>query len=1454
YTSGSTGKPKGTMLAHRGLVNLTLEQIKDFDLTPERRVLQFASFSFDASVSEIFTTLVSGAALILVDRNEILDIVTTLNRYHITTVTLPPSVSSIIDPEQVPELQTLVSAGEACSVALARKWYRHVRLLNAYGPTENTVCATRYFVTEPPEGSTVPIGKPIGNVKIYVLNSEMMPLPIGVPGELYIGGINLARGYLNRPDLTAERFVPNPFATEPGERLYKTGDLVRWLPDGNLEFLGRIDFQVKLRGFRIELGEIENVLNNHPQIENAAVIVREDTPGQKYLAAYCVVKKDSEVSSDEIKEFAAQYLTDYMVPQAVVLLDELPLTPNGKVDRRALPKPEYSVLNESEFVAPRSSEEEMVAKIFAEILQKEPISVTESFFNLGGHSLLATQLVSRIRDVFNVEIPLMAVFEHPTVAQLVTVIEEQRLKQKAPQLPPFKRVPRDQDIPLSFAQQRLWFLDQLAPDNATYNIPTALKINGNFNLPVFEKTLNFLVQRHETLRTTFANKNGTPIQIIKDSMRIQPKVVDLTHLAKDQREQEALHLATEDAMEPFDLEIGPLFRVKVLKLADDQHVILFNMHHIISDGWSVSVLIREFAQVYESFLKETPPQLPELPIQYADFAVWQREWLSGDVLQEQIDFWKSTIGLNPEPLNLPTDFPRPAVQTFNGASLDKLYPKSLLDRLKQFSNENGATLFMTLLAAFEALLYRYTGQENILVGSPIANRTQTELENLIGFFVNNLVLKGEFEDDPDFLTLLHRIRKNTLQAYAHQDLPFENLVEILQPERDMSHAPIFQVMFVMQNTPMQAFELSDVRLEPIIPDQKIAKYDLSLIVMETEKGLFAEFEYNTDLFRKETIERLHAHFQKLLQEVLDQPQKRISEQQLITEYERRLFSTEWNSIPSDPPLNLCAHTVFEQRVAQMPKKTALVYKKQSMTFAQLNKEANRLAYYLRSLGIGPEKIVGVSIERSPQMVISLLAVLKAGGAFLPIDPEYPQERIDYLLEDSQTPWLITTKNLRDRFKHYRGQLIVLDDLKKVLKKQPDKNLPVLGSPLNLAYIIYTSGSTGKPKGTLLQHFGLVNLIHSLGEFYGVSPQSRTLQFASFSFDASVEEIFNTLANGATLYLIDRKTLLSGTGLIKALQEYKITNITLPPSVLSVLNPEELPDLTNITSAGEACTPDIANKWSKQRKFVNGYGPTENTVCTTVYQVEQPLNGNTVPIGHPIYNVQVYVLNQSMIQQPIGVPGELFIGGVALARGYLNRPDLTAERFVPNPFASRPGERLYRTGDLVRFLPDGNLEFLGRIDKQVKIRGFRVELGEIEAAIQRQEGVIDVVVHAVKLTGNETQLAAYLIVKNRNQFDTKKLREQLKQILPDYMVPAAFIILDEFPLTPNGKINYRALPVPKLDQGGEVKEITKPRTPLEARLLDIWKETLGQSNFGVRDNFFDLGGHSLLAMKLLTAIE
>ena len=1458
YTSGSTGRPKGTMLRHHGLCNLTAFQIKDFELNAESRVLQFASFSFDASVSEIFTTLISGGTLYLADRNDLMPgpgLIRLLKENKISVVTLPPSVSALLKEEEFPDLKTLVSAGEACPPDLAEHWAKKRRFLNAYGPTENTVCSSSFAVQETQLPGKVPIGREIDNVELYILDSSGNLLPPGVPGELHIAGESLARGYFKRADLTAEKFIPNPFSANPGTRLYRSGDRARRLPDGAIEFLGRIDQQVKIRGFRIELGEIENILMQHPAVMQCVAAAREDIPGNPTLAAYCVLGKDKAADVQTLRTFASERLPDYMVPSSFTIMETIPLTANGKIDYRNLPVPDYGKLQTDQvFIAPRNAEERQLAEIFCEILNLEKVSVTQSFFELGGHSLLATQLVSRIRDIFEVELPLIAVFEAPSVARMLTAIEQERLKDKGRQLPPLQKISRSEDIALSFAQQRLWFLDQLAPDNASYNIPTALKLIGRFDFTAFENSLNYLIQRHETLRTTFSNKNGTPVQVIQSELHVHPEVIELSSLSKEKREQEAVRLASEDAMEPFDLEIGPLFRSKILKLAEDEHVILFNMHHIISDGWSVSTLIREFSALYEDFSNQRQPALPELPLQYADFAQWQRGWLSGEVLEEQIAFWKKSIGLNPEPLNLPTDFPRPPVQTFNGNSISKTYSKELLDQLNVIANENGATLFMALLAVFQTLLYRYTGQDSILTGSPIANRTQSELENIIGFFVNNLVLRADFDDDPNFLTLLKRIRKNTLEAYGQQDLPFENLVEILQPERDMSHAPIFQVMFVMQNIPMQNMELSDVRLEAVAAKQKIAKYDLSLITMETEQGLFAEFEYNTDLFTPETIERLHTHFHKLLSAIVKAPQIAVSHLNLLPEEEAQLTIKEWNKTEKNVESDVCAHQLFEQCAADQPQVPALVFGNRQLTFKELNEQANQLAHYLRQEGLQPETIVGISMERSPEMVISLLAVLKAGGAYVPIDPAYPDERINYIIDDSRLSILITQESLKDKFRALPISLLFYESLKDKLSDLPGENLLNYTLPENLAYIIYTSGSTGKPKGTMLQHRGLCNLAQSVGPLYQLFQGRHVLQFASFSFDASVDEIFDTLLNGATLHLIEKEKLLSGTGLVETLKTDKITNITLPPSVISVLRPQDLPDLKHITTAGESCPRELANLWYDKVNFVNGYGPTENTVCSTIYRVAKELAGKTVPIGKPVGNVKVYILNKALEPQPVGVPGEMYLSGPGLARGYLNRPNLTADRFIPDPFSNEPGQRMYRSGDLVRFLADGNLEFLGRIDQQVKIRGFRIELGEIENVLRRQPGIKEAIAMAHKTENGQQRLAAYIITVPQNTIESKALKESLRNHLPDYMIPDVFVSLETFPLTPNGKINFRALPAPHFDALGEAKERLLPRTPLEGRLADIWKDVLGISALGVTDSFFDLGGHSLLAMKLLTAVE
>ena len=1454
YTSGSTGRPKGTMVEHRSLCNLTTFQIKDFLLNEHKRCLQFASFSFDASVSEIFTTLVSGATLVLADKEEMMPgpgLVKLMRDEHITTITLPPSVSALLNPEDFPELDTLVSAGEALPVEVANRWRsNNRRLINAYGPTENTVCATRFVLNRPAEQSTVPIGSPIDNVRVYVLDSRMHPQPFGVPGELYLAGDSLTRGYFKRPELTAERFVPEPFSGIPGARMYRTGDRVRLLDSGVLEFLGRMDEQLKLRGFRIEPGEIEHQLSHYPGIADAVIMVR-NAGDQQQLAAYYVAPE--KIDAAALRAHMAGRLPHYMQPAAYVHLQSFPLTPNGKVDKRALPEPQWTETDARRpYQAPRNDDEQKMTDIWCEVLKQEKISIHDNFFEIGGHSLLATQLVSRVRDRFETEVELRLLFEAPTISAFTALVLQSARQGGAGRSIPLVPVERDRRLPLSFAQQRLWFLDQLAPDQSFYNIPASIRHRGKLNIEAFKKTVEALIMRHEVLRTTFNVEEGQPYQHVHPRSITEVDVIDLSGLSEDIREEEARRLVNDEANEPFDLELGPLFRAKIVIIAPNDHLVLFTMHHIISDGWSVGILMREFTILYQSFERGRENPLPPLPLQYADYAVWQRSWLKDEVLQKQIDYWKRHIGLNPPALQLPLDFQRPAVQTFNGDSIPFTVEKETLEKLKAFGQREGVTLFMTLLAAFQTFLRHYSGQDEILVGSPIANRTRSETEALIGFFVNTLVFRADFDDRLTFRQLLTRTRRDTLDAYGHQDLPFEQLVEILQPERNMSHSPIFQVMFVLQNTPSGEVDMEDSRIRPIEAEQKIAKYDLSLIAMEAEHGLMVEFEYNTDLFREKTIRRMQERFAYLLDilaEKYDRPLLRLS---LLPEKEREkvlaLGRGEQHPAPGQP---LIQH-LFEETVLRYPHQTAVVFKDRSLTFRELNAQANRLAHLLRASGVGPEKLVAISVERSMEMVVGLLAVIKAGGVYVPVDPDYPLERIAYILKDANSPWLLTSRSLKDRFRDLDARLILLDEALPGTYGNKTENPIYLNQPDNLAYVIYTSGSTGRPKGTMLTHRGLCNLTLRQIEDFQLTPERRCLQFASFSFDASVSEIFTTLVSGAALYLMDRATQTSTTRLTNLMRDSRISTVTLPPSLLNIIKDEALPGLHTLISAGEALAPDLARHWSAKCRLLNAYGPTENTVCASRYEVRDADSRATIPIGTALGNVRLYVLDENMNLSPTGIPGELYLAGTNLARGYLNRPALTAERFLPDPFSGKPGARMYRTGDKVRWLESGHLEFLGRADSQLKVRGFRIEPGEIEARMRAHPAVKDAVLSLQHDDNGLSYLAAYVIWKEKA--DAAALKSALREQLPDYMIPAVFTGIEQIPLTPNGKVDYRALPEAAIRPEESGSEFIAPRNAMETRLAEIWETILGINPIGVRHNFFELGGHSLMAMQLLNAIE
>jgi len=1451
YTSGSTGQPKGVLIRHQGVCNVIAASIQGFDVGPGSRVLQLASLSFDASVLEMWLALLSGSTLYLVNQELVFSgvgLTKLLSEQAINLIALAPSLLDTIAAEHLPELSTIIVGGETCSVETAARWSVGRRFFNAYAPTEATIYATAWEYKEHYRHG-VPVGEPIANTETYILDSRQGAVPVGVAGEIHIGGVGVARGYLNHPDLTAERFIPHPFSTEPGARLYRTGDLARYLPDGNIEFLGRSDHQVKIRGHRIELGEIEAVLGQHPDVFETVVVAREEIEGDKQLVAYVVLNEQPPPAPSELRGYLKEKLPQYMIPSAFLVLEKMPLTANGKVDRKALPAPDANRPELAElYVAPGTAVEEIVAGIWAEVLKLERIGIYDNFFELGGHSLLATQIISRAREAFQVELPLRQLFEQPTVAGLSLRIEEQRRSQSEASEPPLNPVSRAGKLPLSFAQERLWFLDQLESGSASYNAPVAMRLEGRLNDTALEQTLTEVVRRHEILRTTFPVVQGEPVQVIGRAEAISLPIIDLSETAESEREAAAERLTAAEAQRPFDLSNGPLLRATLLKLSSEEHLFLFTMHHIIGDGWSVSGLAREVTTLYEAFARGDASPFEELAIQYADYAVWQRQWLQGEVLARQLAYWREQLRGAPAVLELPTDRARPAVQSFRGAAESFVLTKELSERLKELSRREGVTLFMSLLAAFQVLLSRYANQSDVVVGSPIANRTRVEVEPLIGFFVNTLALRTDLSGAPTFHELLKRVREVALGAYAHQQIPFEKLVEELQPERNLSHAPLFQVMFVLQNAPSAALELAGLSAQAVEAESATSKFDLTLVVTESADGLSGALQYNTDLFDSSTITRMAGHWQVLLAAIAKDARQRITELPLLTAGEEHELLVEWNETARAYPEDKCIHELFEEQVERAPEQIALVFADEQVTYRELNNQANQLAHYLRELGVERESTVGIYLERSIEMVVALLAVLKAGGAYVPLDPEYPAARLTYILADTAVSVVLTQQPLISKILSQIGQIVCLDSDREKLKLQSQENLNTTIDPEHLAYIIHTSGSTGQPKGVMVKHAGLPNLSQAQIEVFGLTSASRILQFASLSFDAAIFEIVMALRIGATLQLASQATLLPGSTLTELLRKQAVTTVILPPSVLAALPAESFPELQTLIVAGEACSAELAAQWSKGRRFFNGYGPTETTVCATISEDQR--GDRKPPIGRAIANMQVYVLDTNLQPAPIGVVGEAHIGGVGLARGYHQRAELTAERFLPHPFSSAPGARLYRTGDLARYLPDGNLEFVGRLDQQVKIRGYRIELGEIEAVLSEHPAVRESVILAREDSPGDKQLVAYLVAQQRQTPTTSELRQYLKERLPKYMIPSVFMLLDELPLTPNGKVDRKALPAPVHTR----RVYEAPRTKLESILTSMWEKMLNITKVGIHDDFFELGGNSLKAAILTNKLE
>jgi amino acid adenylation domain-containing protein len=1463
YTSGSTGRPKAVVMPHRAAVNLISHQIQSSGHV-RLRTLQFASLSFDVSFQEIFSTLCAGGSLVLLrdearrDAGELLRVITEqrVERLFLPFVALQHLAQEADREEHVPSsLRQVITAGEQLKITpqVTRLFQRlnGCTLDNHYGPTE-THLATMWRL-EGDAGTWAklpPIGKPISNAQIYVLDDALQPVPVGVTGELYIGGAQLARGYLNRPDQTAERFIPHPFDHDGGGRLYRTGDLARYSANGVLEYGGRRDLQVKVRGFRVEVGEIEAVLKQHGSVKQAVVTVREDGAGRKRLVAYIVAARTSvPPASAELRRHLKHKLPEYMIPSVFVRLDALPLTNSGKVDRRALPAPEPGLEErEEEYVAPRSMVEEMLASIWSEVLGGVKVGVNDNFFELGGHSLLATQVMSRVRAAFGIEIALRSLFEQPTVEELAETIGEALRAgvEMPPRVERIERARRDVDrMPLSFAQQRLWFLDKLEQDSSFYNLSSTVRICGaTLNVSALEKSLRKVTQRHEILRTTFTMIEGQPLQVISPESHFSLPLTDLCQLPPEQREAEAQRLARDEALRPFDLSTGPLLRAHLLRLSPNEHILLLSMHHIVSDGWSMGVFVGEMAALYEGYAAGAESALKELSIQYGDYAVWQREWLQGEVLDQQLAYWRRQLADVPPVLELPTDYPRPAVKTFNGAAMSLNLPRSLSEELKALSRREGVTLFMSLLAAFQVLLQRYSGQEDIAVGTPVAHRTRAETEELIGFFVNTLVLRTDVSGSPTFRELVQRVKETALGAYAHQDVPFEKLVEELAPERNLSVTPLFQVMFAMENTPSPEIKLRDLQLSLLETARETAKFDIVLVMWETAEGLEGSLEYSTDLYDEATMQRLLSQFQTLLEGIVADPSAQIADLPLLTASEQQQLLTDWNNTRQDFPQELCLYQLFESQVELSPHAPALIFDEQQITYHELNGKANQLAYYLRSLGVGPETIVAVCMERSIEMVMGLLGILKAGGAYLPLDPTYPKERLTFMLNDARAAMVLTETKFKEVLPELETAFVCLDADWPRIAQHSEQNPITSVDSQNLAYIIYTSGSTGEPKGVQIQHGSVVNLCKWHQRAYDIGPKDRATQVTPLVFDASVWELWPYLTTGASVYLADEWTLASPSMLVQWLAKNQITISFLPtPLVHAVLQKSWHPStaLRTMLTGGDVLRRITEAPLSF--KLVNNYGPAENTVVATWGEVETNKARREPSIGRPIDNAQIHILDRKLGAVPIGVTGEIYIGGAGLARGYLNRADLTAERFIPDPFSGRPGARLYKTGDLANYLEDGRIEFRGRADEQVKIRGYRIETAEIETALAANRAVREAVVIVREDVPGEKRLVGYIVPEQQPAPTTSELHGFLNEKLPSYMLPSAFVMLEALPVTPKGKLNRRALPAPEASPAPTVSYLA-PTTELERRIAEIWQDVLGLDRIGMHDNFFELGGHSL----------
>ncbi|MFH0993937.1 MAG: amino acid adenylation domain-containing protein [Pseudomonadota bacterium] len=1466
YTSGSTGAPKAIVGCYKGLSHFVHWEVREFGFDERVRVTQMPPVTFDASLRDIFVPLITGGMLCIPEketRTNMKALVRWMTTSGITLVHCVPSLfrTMLREIEEdsgggdiLPDLKFILMAGEPLYGKDVIRWMDlvgdRIGLVNLYGPSETTLVKTFHRIRQRPANpnAMIPVGLPISNTAILITKGNRLCEP-GEIGDIFIKTPFRTKGYYQEPDLTKISFVPNPLTGDTDDIVYQTGDMGRYLADRSVEFIGRLDTQVKVNGVRIELGEIEKTLLGSDCIDQAVVLGHRSLENENTLVCYYTEKRATDAG--EVSAWLRQALPSYMVPSFYVRLDAFPLNINGKIDRKALPKPEALIYAGIAYEAPADETEETLARIWGEMLHLKKVGVNSPFFQIGGHSLTATRVLSRIYRELGVEISLRDFFANQTIRGLAALLREPS-GSGFTRITPLERQP---DYAVSPSQKRLWILDRMEEGSVAYSLPGLFMVDGDLDIPVFRRAFSTLIARHESLRTTFVTTDAGPrqrVHEITDSPEgFEIGEIDLS-LAPDP-EAHAMQYARDHASIPFDLSRGPLLRVAVITLHNSRHAIFFNMHHIIGDAWSLDILARDLLRIYDAFREGGENPFSPLPVQYRDYAAWLNARLEANETQKLSLYWREKLsGAGSSALDLPLDFPRPLLQTYQGKTFFFDLDERLTSGLTGLAQKQDASMFMILLTLVKTLLYRYSGREDIIVGSPVAGRNHPDLDDQIGFYANTLALRDRMDKDASFLALLEKVKKTMIDAYDHQQYPFDRLVDELDLARDPGHAPLFDVMLVYREEQESAVKKGDLRITAIEVESGTSRFDLTFEISRSAGSLRMGINYNTDLFRDATIERMATHVSMLAESILTDAGKAIHELDILGPAEKRLLTETFNDTrypyPSDQSIVDC----FEAQAARGPDRIAVVLEDREITYRDLDERARGLAGVLVGKHrVKPGEIVGLMVDRNEWSIIGLMGIMMAGGVYLPVDPSYPMNRIGYMLADSGCRVLLTENRYIENKGQIPSSVVSLDIDTLVSSRDPSAKSPLSRCPApdDPAYVIYTSGSTGRPKGVMIAHSGFLNMsLHQIRAF-GVSKADRVLQFASASFDAALSEIFMALLAGAAVVVVRKETICDPLLFVNYLEEKRVTNMTLPPVYLNALDKARLNTVTTIITAGEAPNTGDAVFLSSRKNYFNAYGPTEISVCATIERVSPDGDyRRNIPIGKPIANTSIFILDDSLRLVPIGIPGEICISGAGLARGYLNRPELTAEKFVTHPL--RAGERLYRTGDLGRWLPDGNLEWLGRNDDQVKVSGYRIELGEIKNALLRHASVKDAIVLAV---GREPEeLAAYFTA--REPLEPADLRSHLGGFLPNYMVPRYMIQLEDFPMTANGKVDRKALSDPRAYQSASGDAPAGPRSDLEKWMLALWQEVLGKQVVGIHENFFDSGGNSLRSLQLISRIS